>query len=75
MLEWVAIFSSRGSSQPRGWAQVSCTAGNFFTDWATGEGLWILVSHEKEENPALSNNAKDEPYGNLNKPGRKRQIL
>ena len=34
-----------------------------------------LISHEKEENPAFSNNAKGEPYGNLNKPGRKRQIM
>ena len=24
----------RGSSQPRDWAQVSCTAGGFFTSWA-----------------------------------------
>ena len=34
ILEWVAI-SFRGSSQPRDWTQVSCTAGGFFTDWAT----------------------------------------
>ena len=30
-LEWVAISFSRGSFQPRGGAQVSCTAGRFFT--------------------------------------------
>ena len=40
ILEWVAISSSRGSSRPRdqtciSW--VSCTAGRFFTAWATGE--------------------------------------
>ena len=29
--------SSRGSSQPRDWTQVSCTAGRFFTVWATRE--------------------------------------
>ena len=34
-LEWVAISFSRGSSQPRDWTQVSCTAGRFFTEWAT----------------------------------------
>ena len=34
ILEWVAMPSSRGSSQPRGGLQVSCTAGGFFTFWA-----------------------------------------
>ena len=34
-LEWVAISSSRGSSQPRGWTLVSHTAGRFFTIWVT----------------------------------------
>ena len=31
--------SSRGSSQPRDGTQVSCTAGGFFTIWATREAL------------------------------------
>ena len=31
ILEWVAMPSSRGSSQPRDRTQVSCTAGGFFT--------------------------------------------
>ena len=39
ILEWVAFPFSRGSSQPRDWAQVSCTAGGFFTSWATREAL------------------------------------
>ena len=41
-LEWVAMPSSRGSSQPRDWIQVSRTAGGFLTIWATGEvlALW-----------------------------------
>ena len=30
MLEWVAIFFSRGSSPPRNWTQVSCLTGTFF---------------------------------------------
>ena len=34
MLEWVAMPSSRGSSQPRNWTCVSCIAGEFFTTWS-----------------------------------------
>ena len=37
ILEWVAIFSSRGSSQPREWTGItciSCIGGRFFTWWA-----------------------------------------
>ena len=37
ILEWVATSFSRGSSQPRNRTQVSCTAGRFFTNWATRE--------------------------------------
>ena len=37
ILEWVAISFFRGSSQPKDWTQVSCTAGIFFTNWATRE--------------------------------------
>ena len=37
ILEWVAIPSSRGSSQPRDQTQVSHIAGGFFTSWATRE--------------------------------------
>ena len=40
ILEWVAFPFSRGSSQPRDQTQVSCTAGGFFTSWATREALW-----------------------------------
>ena len=35
ILEWVAMHSSWGSSQPRDWTQVSCIAGEFFTTWTT----------------------------------------
>ena len=35
ILEWVAIPFSRGSSQPRDWAQVSRVTCGFFTSWAT----------------------------------------
>ena len=37
ILEWVAVPSSRGSSQPRGRTQVFHIAGGFFTIWATRE--------------------------------------
>ena len=40
-LEWVAMLSSRGSSQPRDRTQVSHIAGRFFTIWATRETLGI----------------------------------
>ena len=37
ILEWVAIFFSRGSNQPRDQSQVSYIAGEFFTVWAIRE--------------------------------------
>ena len=40
ILEWVAVFFSRGSSQPRDWTQVSHIVGGFFTSWAQ-----IILSH------------------------------
>ena len=39
ILEWVAFFFSRGSSQPRDRIQVSHIAGRFFTSWTTREAL------------------------------------
>ena len=48
ILEWVAISFSRGSSQPRDWTRVSCTAGRFFTDWAT-TCLYIIIPPRGEE--------------------------
>ena len=55
LLRQVAIFSSRGSSQPRDQSHNSCIAGRFFTDLATKEatvlkfeprsfGLFVLSS-------------------------------
>ena len=37
ILEWVAMPSSRGSSQPRDQTQVFYSSGRFFTIWATRE--------------------------------------
>ena len=39
ILEWVAMSSSRGSSQPRDRIQVSYIVGGFFTIWITRETL------------------------------------
>ena len=39
-LEWVAMPSSRGSSQPKDWTWVSCIAGGFFTLYP----LTIIIS-------------------------------
>ena len=41
ILEWVVFPFSRGSSQPRGQTQASCTAGGFFPSWATREARWF----------------------------------
>ena len=41
-LEWVAMPSSRGSSQPRDWTQVTCIAGRFFTVWASREAQYTI---------------------------------
>ena len=43
ILEWVAIPSSRGSSQPRDLTQVSPIAGRFFTIWAARQ--FLLWAH------------------------------
>ena len=42
ILEWVTIPSSKGSSQPRDWNQVSCIADRVFTIWATREACEFL---------------------------------
>ena len=58
ILEWVAIPFSRGSSQPRDRTKVSCTAGGFFTSWATREAqeYWSgepIPSPEDLPNPRI----------------------
>ena len=42
-LEWVAYPFSSGSSWPRNRAQLSCTAGRFFTNWAIREAHYTQV--------------------------------
>ena len=41
ILEWVAMSSFRGSSQPRDQTQVSHLAGGFFTIWVSREATYI----------------------------------
>ena len=47
ILEWVAIPFFRGSSWPRDWTQVSCTAGRVFTE-SPGKP-WMLKSHTQNK--------------------------
>ena len=50
ILEWAAMSSSRGSSQPRDWTQVSRIAGRFFTVWVireAWEGKFIFMYFSK----------------------------
>ena len=42
ILEWIAISSCRGSSQPRDWTQVSHIAGRLFPNWTTRQATYIL---------------------------------
>ena len=44
ILELVAISFSRGSSQPRGWAWVSCTVGRFFTTEPPEKWIYFINS-------------------------------
>ena len=39
ILEWVAIYFSKRSSQTRDWTRVSCIVDRWFTIWATREVL------------------------------------
>ena len=46
LVEWVAMFSSRGSSQPRDQTRIycgSCTAGRFFTTEPRGKPICVCV--------------------------------
>ena len=52
ILGWVAIPFSRESSQPRDWTQVFCTAGGFFTIWATREAPSFI--YQIRSDPLLS---------------------
>ena len=55
ILEWVAMPSSRGSSQTRDQTQVSCTADGFFTIWATSDPTLIFLRLPKKIHMGKSN--------------------
>ena len=46
ILEWVAMSSYRGSSQPRNQTHISCIASRFFTCWAIGVSQAMIRSLE-----------------------------
>ena len=48
ILEWVAFPLSKGSPPLRDQTQVSCTAGRFFTSWATREAQEIMKIISRE---------------------------
>ena len=60
--EWAARPSCRGSSWPRDWTGISCTAGRFFTHWAICKACgsawsrimlcwgWLFQDQKKEVN-------------------------
>ena len=47
ILEWEPLPCPGRSSPPRDWTQVSRTAGEFFTIWATGEALMCRYSVQR----------------------------
>ena len=46
ILEWVAISSSRGSSQSREWTQVSCIKCGSCIPWAIGEHVLRIICNK-----------------------------
>ena len=76
ILEQVAIPFSRGSSRPRNQTQVSCTAGQFSTVWATREAhistelsytlfnasIKFGVSHRQHNSEVLSSDKEESPW-------------
>ena len=59
ILEWVAIPFSSGSSWPRDWTQVFCTAGRFFTLWATREDWASMSSRIKQWSRFMSEDLEE----------------
>ena len=52
ILEWVALPSSRGSSQPRDWTLISCVfyiAGGFFTTSTTWEDIILSEINQSQK--------------------------
>ena len=51
ILEWVAIFFSRGFSWPRDWTHVSCLTGGFFTTESPGKLSFFFIMLIKTFSP------------------------
>ena len=51
ILEWVAIFFSRGFSWPRDWTHVSCLTGGFFTTESPGKLSFFFITLIKTFSP------------------------
>ena len=69
ILEWFAMSSSRGSSQPRDQTQVSHIASGFFTIWATFQPCsdsyshtWGMVAGYWRDQGTASHEGKDEMH-------------
>ena len=54
ILEWVGVFSSKGSSQPRNRTHISCSAGRFFTAEPWGKPMKPHVPREVASNYCLA---------------------
>ena len=73
-LEWVAISSSRGFSQPRGRIQVACITGRYFTIWAPGKPirltryLMVFKLHRNTHFHQYSSQKAQTPTGPLHSP-------
>ena len=64
ILEWVACLFCRASSWPRNQTRVSCIAGRFFTNWATGYADDKAYDALQRDYPAhLLEKATDEHFG------------
>ena len=47
MLEWIAISTSKGSSQPRDWTWVFCISQQVLYHWATKEAQGKRITHQQ----------------------------
>ena len=63
ILEWVAMPSSRGSSQPRDQTQASHIAGGLFTGWATREAYVAAAAKSLQSCPTLCGPIVGSPLG------------
>ena len=77
LLDWVAMYSPRGSSWPRDQTCVSYTEGRFFPTEPPGSHNRMWLSSKRKGNSVIYYN-RDEPwelYSMWNKPDTKRQTL